>query len=52
MKWADGKIRCCWANPRNERYIRYHDEECSDSAKPSPKANALTDYVFVASYIR
>ena len=27
MKWADGKIRCCWANPRNERYIRYHDEE-------------------------
>ena len=21
MKWADGKIRCCWANPRNERYI-------------------------------
>ena len=29
MKWADGKIRCCWANPRNERYIRYHDEEWS-----------------------
>ena len=28
MKWADGKIRCCWANPKNERYIRYHDEEC------------------------
>ena len=27
MKWADGKIRCCWANPRNERYICYHDEE-------------------------
>ena len=27
MKWADGKIRCRWANPRNERYIRYHDEE-------------------------
>ena len=27
MKWADGKIRCCWANPKNERYIRYHDEE-------------------------
>lgn len=27
MKWTDGKIRCCWANPRNERYIRYHDEE-------------------------
>ena len=27
MKWADGKMRCYWANPKNERYIRYHDEE-------------------------
>ncbi len=27
MEWADGKIRCRWANPKNERYIRYHDEE-------------------------
>ena len=27
MKWSDGKIRCSWANPKNERYIRYHDEE-------------------------
>lgn len=27
MEWADGKPRCCWANPKNERYIRYHDEE-------------------------
>ncbi len=27
MNWADGKTRCCWANPKNERYIRYHDEE-------------------------
>ncbi len=25
--WPDGKTRCRWANPRNERYIRYHDEE-------------------------
>lgn len=25
--WADGKQRCFWANPNNERYIRYHDEE-------------------------
>ena len=31
MKWADGKIRCRWANPRNERYIRYHDEEWGHS---------------------
>lgn len=27
MQWTDGKIRCFWANPKNERYIRYHDEE-------------------------
>ena len=27
MEWADGKSRCRWANPKNERYIRYHDEE-------------------------
>ena len=25
--WPDGKIRCHWANPKNERYVRYHDEE-------------------------
>ncbi len=25
--WTDGKRRCFWANPKNERYIRYHDEE-------------------------
>jgi DNA-3-methyladenine glycosylase I len=27
MKWPDGKTRCRWANPKNERYIRYHDNE-------------------------
>ena len=27
MEWEDGKIRCRWANPKNERYLRYHDEE-------------------------
>ncbi len=27
MEWIDGKMRCRWANPRNEVYIRYHDEE-------------------------
>ena len=27
MEWTDRKIRCRWANPKNERYIRYHDEE-------------------------
>ena len=27
MEWTDGKTRCHWANPKNERYIRYHDDE-------------------------
>lgn len=27
MEWADGKIRCRWANPKNENYIHYHDKE-------------------------
>ena len=27
MEWTDGKTRCRWVNPKNERYIRYHDEE-------------------------
>ena len=27
MEWTDGKTRCQWANPKNERYICYHDKE-------------------------
>ena len=27
IECSDGKIRCSWVNPKNERYIRYHDEE-------------------------
>lgn len=27
MEWKDQKQRCQWANPQNERYLRYHDEE-------------------------
>ncbi len=27
VEWTDGKKRCLWANPKNERYIRYHDGE-------------------------
>ncbi len=27
MEWTDGRTRCLWANPKNEKYIRYHDEE-------------------------
>lgn len=26
-RWTDGKPRCHWANPKNPRYIAYHDEE-------------------------
>ena len=27
MEYADHKMRCTWANPKYELYIRYHDEE-------------------------
>ena len=27
MEWGDGKIRCRWANPNNDVYLHYHDEE-------------------------
>lgn len=27
IPYKDGKNRCVWANPKNETYIRYHDEE-------------------------
>ena len=27
MEWKDHKKRCRWANPKNEIYICYHDEE-------------------------
>ena len=27
MGWPDGKPRCRWADPNNERYLRYHDQE-------------------------
>lgn len=27
MQWPDQKCRCSWANPKNERYIRYHDRQ-------------------------
>ena len=27
MEWPDGKQRCFWANPKNQRYSQYHDEE-------------------------
>lgn len=25
--WSDGRVRCYWANPKNEKYIQYHDME-------------------------
>ena len=27
LTWKDGKTRCPWANPQNELYVRYHDED-------------------------
>ena len=27
LEWPDGKTRCCWANPKNARYVQYHDCE-------------------------
>lgn len=27
MEWLDNKQRCTWANPKNEKYIHYHDKE-------------------------
>ncbi len=27
IEWQDGKNRCHWANPKNQLYIRYHDQE-------------------------
>ena len=27
MEYKDKKIRCKWCNPKNEEYIKYHDEE-------------------------
>ena len=27
MRYKDNKPRCAWVNPKNERYITYHDEE-------------------------
>lgn len=25
--WPDGRVRCHWVNPKNEKYIHYHDTE-------------------------
>lgn len=27
LRWSDGRQRCFWANPANDLYVRYHDEE-------------------------
>lgn len=27
LTWADGKVRCPWANPKNPAYLHYHDFE-------------------------
>lgn len=34
---SDGKVRCAWANPKNPRYLAYHDDEwgvpCADETR-------------------
>lgn len=29
----DGKVRCRWANPKNDLYIAYHDEEWGQAVR-------------------
>lgn len=31
IEWPDGRQRCFWANPKNERYVHYHDEEWGEA---------------------
>lgn len=33
MNYKDNKIRCCWANPKNDLYIKYHDEEWGQAVR-------------------
>ena len=37
LEWPDGRRRCFWANPKNERYVRYHDEEWGRSVHDDGK---------------
>lgn len=39
MKFEDGKDRCFWCNPKNQLYIKYHDEEWG-------QLNLDDDYLF------
>ena len=45
VKWKDGKCRCCWANPKNERYIRYHDEEWVEALQLMPEGSKWKLYI-------
>lgn len=37
MEWNDGICRCKWANPKNERYLLYHDKEWGVPVKDDHK---------------
>ncbi len=47
MEWKDGKCRCSWANPKNEKYIRYHDEEWG---KPVYEDSKLFEMLILESF--
>lgn len=38
---TEEKRRCRWANPKNERYLRYHDEEWGVPVHEDPKLFAM-----------
>ena len=46
MEWHDGRHRCRWANPKNELYIRYHDEEWG---KPVTDDGKLFEFLVLES---
>ena len=47
MKYKDNKNRCKWCNPKNEVYIKYHDEEW---CKPSYDDKYLFEMLILESF--
>lgn len=47
MDFKDGKSRCRWCNPKNELYIKYHDEEWG---MPNFEENYLFEMLILESF--
>lgn len=47
MNFKDGKSRCRWCNPKNELYIKYHDEEWG---MPNFEENYLFEMLILESF--